>query len=159
MVTRWFSDHLILLTGSEEFICTLRRVWNERCWPRVFPSGLPEPHDLQPLYENGPTSDRCGKDNIRPVSILGFENGQSFFSYNCPCTYGVPQCAAHCNARRTAMRGAPQCAERTSLIGTTLAKLSKQLRNITYRQLFNKHTLLSCLFLKMVVYCNKQLCK
>ena len=58
------------------------------------------------------------------------------------CTYGVPQCAA-----------------RTSLIGTTLAKLSKQLRNITYRQLFNKHTILSCLFLKMVVYCNKQLCK
>ena len=77
------------------------------------------------------------------VSILGFENCQSFFPYNCPCTYGVPQCA-----------------ERTSLIGTTLAKLSKQLRNITYRQLFNKHTtLLSCLFLKMVVYCNKQLCK
>ena len=93
------------------------------------------------------------------MSILGFENCQSFFSYNCPCTYGVPQCAAHRNARRTAMRGAPQCAERTSLIGTTLAKLSKQLRNITYRQLFNKHTILSCLFLKMVVYCNKQLCK
>ena len=23
-----------------------------------------------------------------------------FFSYNCPCTYGVPQCAAHRNARR-----------------------------------------------------------
>ena len=35
-----------------------------------------------------------------PVSILGFENCQSFFSYNCPCTYGVPQCAAHRNARR-----------------------------------------------------------
>ena len=34
------------------------------------------------------------------VSILGFENCQSFFSYNCPCTYGVPQCAAHCNAQR-----------------------------------------------------------
>ena len=61
--------------------------------------------------------------------------------------------------RRTAMRGAPQCAARSSLIVTTLAKLSKQLRNITYRQLFNKHTILSCLFLKMVVYCNKQLCK
>ena len=61
--------------------------------------------------------------------------------------------------RRAAMRGAPQCTARTSLIGTTLAKLSKQLRNITYRQLFNKHTILSCLFLKMVVYCNKQLWK
>ena len=80
--------------------------------------------------------------HLAAVSILGFENCQSFFPYNCPCTYGVPQCAAH-----------------TSLIGTTLAKLSKQLRNITYRQLFNKHTILSCLFLKMVVYCNKQLCK
>ena len=57
--------------------------------------------------------------------------------------------------RCAAMRGAP----RTSLIVTTLAKLSKQLRNITYRQLFNKHTILSCLFLKIVVYCNKQLCK
>ena len=34
------------------------------------------------------------------VSILGFENCQSFFSYNCPCTYGVPQCAVHRNARR-----------------------------------------------------------
>ena len=34
------------------------------------------------------------------VSILGFENCQSFFSYNCPCTYGVPQCAAHRNAQR-----------------------------------------------------------
>ena len=61
--------------------------------------------------------------------------------------------------RCAAMRGAPQCAARTSLIGTTLAKLSKQLRNITYRQLFNKHTILSCLFLKIVVYCNKQPCK
>ena len=58
--------------------------------------------------------------------------------------------------RCAAMRGAPQCAACTSLIGTTLAELSKQLRNITYRQLFNKHTILSCLFLKMVVYCNKQ---
>ena len=44
----------------------------------------------------------------RAVSILGFENCQSFFSYNCPCTYGVPQCAVHRNARRTAMRGAHQ---------------------------------------------------
>ena len=35
-----------------------------------------------------------------PVSILGFENCQSFFPYNCPCTYGVPQCAGHRNARR-----------------------------------------------------------
>ena len=34
------------------------------------------------------------------VSILGFENCQSFFSHKCPCTYGVPQCAAHRNARR-----------------------------------------------------------
>ncbi len=34
------------------------------------------------------------------VSILAFENCQSFFSYNCPCTYGVPQCAAHRNGRR-----------------------------------------------------------
>ena len=110
--------------------------------------------------------------NAGAVSILGFENCQSFFSHNCPCMYGAPQCAArrtamrgapqcaaHRNARRTAMRGAPQCAACTSLIGTTLAKLSKQLRNITYRQLFNKHTILSCLFIKMVVYCNKQLCK
>ena len=62
----------------------------------------------------------------------------------------LPMCV-----RCAAMRGAPQCAARTSLIGTTLAKLSKQLRNITYRQLFNKHTILSFLFLKMVVYCNK----
>ena len=84
--------------------------------------------------------------HCQSVSILGFENCQSFFSYNCPCMYDVPQCAA-------------QCAARTSLIVTTLAKLSKQLRNITHRQLFNKHTILSCLFLKMVVYCNKQLCK
>ena len=59
-----------------------------------------------------------------PVSILGFENCQSFFSYM------YIRCAA--------MRGAP---------------------HITYRKLFNKHTILSCLFLKMVVYCNKQLCK
>ena len=36
---------------------------------------------------------------VGAVSILGFENSQSFFSYNCPCTYGVPQCAAHRNAR------------------------------------------------------------
>ena len=36
---------------------------------------------------------------LSAVSILGFENCQSFFSYNCPCTYGVPQCAAHRNAR------------------------------------------------------------
>ena len=88
------------------------------------------------------------------VSILGFENCQSF----CPTTAHVRTVCR--NARRTAMRGAPpQYAARASLIGTTLAKLSKQLRNITYRQLFNKHTILSCLFLKMVVYCNKQLCK
>ena len=88
-----------------------------------------------------------------PVSILGFENCQSFF-----LTTAHVRTVCR-NARRTAMRGAPQCAARTSLIGTTLAKLSKQLRNITYRQLFNKHTILSCLFLKMIVYCNKQLCK
>ena len=94
-------------------------------------------------YEAGRSVDLSSglKHELLPVSvyILGFENCQSFFSYNCPCTYGVPQC--------------------TSLTVTTLAKLSKQLRNITYRQLFNKHTILSCLFLKMVVYCNKQLCK
>ena len=79
-------------------------------------------HGGAPLFDGHATGNhQCA------VSILGFENCQSFFSYNCPCTYGVPQCAA---------RGAPQCAERISLIGTTLAKLSKQLRNITYRQLF-----------------------
>ena len=42
--------------------------------------------------------------------------------------------------RCVAMRGALQCAARTSLIGTTLAELSKQLRNITYRQLFKINT-------------------
>ena len=45
---------------------------------------------------------------IYAVSILGFENCQSFFSHNCPCTYGVAQCAAHRNARRNAMRGVHQ---------------------------------------------------
>ena len=53
------------------------------------------------------------------------------------------------------MYGVAQCPARTSLIGTTLAKLSKQLQKITYRQ----HTISSCLFIKMVVYYNKQLCK
>ena len=75
---------------------------------------------------------------VPPVSILGLENCQSFFSHNSPWMY----------VRCAAMRGAPQCAARTSLIGTTLAKPSKQLRNITYRQLFNIHTILSCLFIK-----------
>ncbi len=74
-------------------------------------------------YEAGRSVDLSSglKHELLPVRvyIIGFENCQSFFSYNCPCTYGVPQC--------------------TSLIVTTLAKLSKQLRNITYRQLFNKH--------------------
>ena len=42
---------------------------------------------------------RARKYTPLPVSILGFENCQSFFSYNCPCTYGVPQCAVHRNHR------------------------------------------------------------
>ena len=55
-------------------------------------------HFLPPLTDLFiPTPTRLLRE---AVSILGFENCQSFFSYNCPCTYGVPQCAAHRIARR-----------------------------------------------------------
>ena len=62
----------------------------------------------------------------------------------CAAMRGAPQCAARRNARHST----PQCATRTSLIGTPLAKLSKQLPNITYRQLFNKHTIIVMLVYK-----------
>ena len=54
-------------------------------------------HKLPVLVVPGVGPNLLGRDS---VSILGFENCQSFFSYNCPCAYGVPQCAAHRNARR-----------------------------------------------------------
>ena len=59
---------------------------------------------------------------VQPVSILGLENCQSFFPPHLPM---YVRCAT--------MHGVPQRVAHTSLIGTTLAKLSKQLRNITYK--------------------------
>ena len=86
------------------FIVDLHKAWSQsKLVSLVVESqgyGSAEP----PGHDNRDTAPRntnvTAERELRPVSILGFENCQSFFPYNCPCTYG--------NARRTAMRGAHQ---------------------------------------------------
>ena len=75
------------------------------------------------------SSGRINHSHFNTVSILGFENCQSFFPHKFPW-----QDSAH---KRCHLGGSISL---TMLIGTTLAQLSKQLRNITYRQLFKINT-------------------